>query len=60
MILNYKINFLKSKSKDGIKNFPDNFTDILIIKSAIRNSDVKKFNIVDSKVNAAASWFHND
>ena len=56
----FLINFLKSKSKDGIKNFPDNFTDILIVESAIRNSDVKKFNIVDSKVNAAASWFHND
>lgn len=56
----FLINFLKSKSKDGIKNFPDNFTDILIVESAIRNSDVKKFNIVDSKINAAASWFHTD
>ena len=43
----FLIKFLKSRSKDGIKNFSDNFTNILIVESASRNSNVKKFNIVD-------------
>jgi hypothetical protein len=56
----FLFNFLKSKSKNGIKNFSDNFTDILIVESTIRNSDIKNFDIVDSKVNSTASWFHTD
>ena len=49
----FLFNFLKSKSRSGIKNFPDNFTDIVIIETSIRNSTINKFNLVDSKVNAA-------
>ena len=57
----YLDNFLKSKSKSGIKNFSDNFTDIIILERAIRTTEVQDFSVAKkNKVNTTASWFHTD
>ena len=56
----FLFNFLKSKSTKGTKNFSDNFTDIIIVESAIRTSKIKKFDLTDSKTNATATWLHTD
>lgn len=58
-VKNFLFDFLKSKSKSNIKKFSNNFTDIIVLDSTIRTSDIKKF-IYDGKTNAPATSFHTD